>query len=157
VTRQQDTLDARAAADEWAAEHGLPESGGYSGWWYQNSYLGGWWPEGWRKWWANYSAAPGSLIGGLVVAHQYTSTPVDTNLMLESEIVSQTPPPPGGDMPDIDEGWLAKKDAVVTAAGELLSVADQETAEANRKGGPRVTVTRRLADEVRARAEAILK
>lgn len=88
MTRQQDTLDARAAADEWASEHGLPPSGGYSGSWYRDSYLGGWWPNGWLKWWAAYGITPGSIIGGDIVAHQYGSVPVDLDVILESEIVT---------------------------------------------------------------------
>lgn len=88
MTRQQDTLDAKAAADDWAAQHGLPPSGGYSGQWYQDGYLGGWWPEGWSKWWSAYGITPGAILGGLIVAHQFTSSPVDQNVMLESEMGS---------------------------------------------------------------------
>jgi hypothetical protein len=156
VSALADARVARAAADEWAAERGLPPSGGYSGQWYQDGYLNGWWPEGWPKWWAAYGITPGSILGGLVVAHQYTSTPIDSNVMLESEIVSQSG---GGDVPDpnVDYGWQQKKDLVVQTAGELLAVSDQLLAEANRRGGPRAKEIRRLANpEVRARAEKIL-
>jgi hypothetical protein len=58
--------------------------------------------------------------------------------------------------PACDYGWQAKKDLVVATAGELQAVADQITAEANRKGGPRVVATRGLAKAVRDRAQAIL-
>jgi hypothetical protein len=92
MSRTNDVTVARAAADEWAAAHSLPPSGGYSAQFYQNGYLGGWWPPGWPKWWADYSAEAGSIIGNDIVAHQYTSTPVDTNVMLESEIVAPNGP-----------------------------------------------------------------
>lgn len=118
MTRAQDVIDARAAADEWAAGRTLPESGGYSGQWYRDEYLGGWWPEGWRQWWADYSAPPGSLIGGLVVAHQYTSTPIDMDEMLESEIVTQ---PTGDPCAPVE----AQRDGLINTlgyvGGDLLS------------------------------------
>lgn len=93
MTRTSDVLDARAAADEWAAAHALPPSGGYSGAWYQDGYLGGWWPAGWLKWWAAYGIPAGSIIGDDIVAHQYGSTPVDLDVMLDSEIVTGGTPP----------------------------------------------------------------
>lgn len=97
MTREKDVLDARVAADQWAADHGYPPSGGYSADWFVNGYLGGWWPDGWKKWWAAYTnangfPAPGSILVGLVVIHQYASNPVDMNYMLESEVVGPTDP-----------------------------------------------------------------
>lgn len=96
MTRQKDIADARAAADDWAAERGLPPSGGYSADWYVNGYLDGQWPANWVKWWAAYTNAngfppPGSILGGDIVGHQYTSRPVDMNEFLDSEVVSHTP------------------------------------------------------------------
>lgn len=85
--RQGAILRARVAADDFALQRGLPESGGYSGTWYVNQHLGGWWPHGWLKWWADYSQPAGALLGDDVVNHQFTSNPVDTDEMLESEIV----------------------------------------------------------------------
>lgn len=149
-SRQQDVLEARAAADEWAAPLGLPPSGGYSADWYVNDYLNGWWPDAWLKWWAAYGVPPGSIIAGDIVAHQYGSVPVDLDVMLESEIVTHH----GGE--ECDWGWQAKKPTVVQAGGELLSVADQLTAEAMRPSGPRRAVIRTLADGVRQRANTIL-
>lgn len=89
VTRRADTLAARKAADDWAGERGLPPSGGYSGQWFLDGYLNDWWPAGWLKWWAAYGIPAGSILGGDVVAHQYTSTPVDMNEILDSEIVGE--------------------------------------------------------------------
>jgi hypothetical protein len=86
VSRLQDVLDARIAADAWAASKGLPPSGGYSGDWYRLGYLGGWWPEGWLQWWADYSKPPGALLSDTVVGHQYTSTPVDRSLFDDAEV-----------------------------------------------------------------------
>lgn len=118
ASRQQDTIDARKAADDWAASFGLPPSGGYSGSWYQSDYLGGWWPQDWPKWWAAYDIPPGALhgglIAGLVVAHQYTSDPVDQNVLLESEIVTQ-PEPPTDECADLQ----AKVESLVNALGYL--------------------------------------
>lgn len=62
------------------------------------------------------------------------------------------PPPP----PDVDFGWLAKKDLVVGLAGELQNVADQFGIEAGRKSGPRKSMVLALAAGVRSRAEQIL-
>lgn len=129
MSRSDDVLAARAAADEWAADHGLPPSGGYSGQWYVDEYLGGWWPDGWVKWWAAYGITPGSLIGGDVVAHQYTSDPIDMDVMLESEIVTQS----GGDVTDEERQQMQNKiDGLVNSlgyiAGDLLApVAKQKT------------------------------
>jgi antitoxin component of MazEF toxin-antitoxin module len=97
VTRQSEVNAARAAADEWARERGLPPSGGYSGDWYINGYLGGWWPDGWLYWVADYGSPPGSRIRPSAPVHQFTSSPVDTNMMDESEIFAQQAADVGGD------------------------------------------------------------
>lgn len=80
--------NGRQGADDWSAARGLPPSGGYSGTWYVNGYLGGWWPSNWLKWWADYTLPPGALLTAPNVAHQYTSSPVDSDSLLESEILS---------------------------------------------------------------------
>ena len=87
VTRAQDVNDARAAADQWAAERGLPPSGGYSGRSYIDGYLFGWWPD-WHTWLADYGKPAGALLGGNVVGHQYTSTPVDMSVFEDSEVIA---------------------------------------------------------------------
>jgi hypothetical protein len=115
--RQEDTLEARAAADQWAQTHGLPESGGYSGPWYESGYLDGWWPQGWPKWWAAYDGNPGSQLGGLVVAHQYGSTPVDLDVMLESEIVTNG----GSNVTDEERQQMQERiDGLVNALGYIV-------------------------------------
>lgn len=152
-SRQQDVLDALEIMDEWGAQRGLPSTGLYSGDWYIQGYMGGWFPENRMYWLADYGLAPEVLP--MRPIHQYASSPVDMNVMLESEIVTQPPREPEP-TPDVDLGWQAKKNAVVGAAGELQSVSGQLTVEANRKGGPRVTVVRKLALDVKARADLIL-
>lgn len=125
----------------------------------------------WDLWDANYDlvadAAQGFVpYGGWdhCAVKQYQGTTnfhgisgVDLNVLSEAEAAKLTN---GGEEvpdPNVDYGWQAKKDTVVQAAGELLSVSDQLLAEANRKGGPRAKEIRRLANpEVRARAEKIL-
>lgn len=130
MTRQQDTLAARAATDEWAASRGLPPSGGYSGKWFADGYLGGWWPDGWPKWWAAYGIMPGSIIGGDIVAHQYGSDPIDMDVMLESEIVGTGGTPPVDDaerqqMQDTINGLVGSLGYI---AGDLLApVAKQKS------------------------------
>ena len=149
--RKAATLAARRAADEWALARALPPSGGYSGGWYINGYLDGWWPEDWLYWMADYSIPP-ELYPSRPV-HQYASTPIDQNAMLESEIVARGEP----EMPAVDQAWQARKPLIVQTAGELLSLSDQLLAEANRPNGPRKSVVKRLADpELKRRAEAIL-
>jgi hypothetical protein len=111
MSRQLDVTDARAAADEWAAARGLPPSGGYSGDWYVNGYLAGWWPDGWLYWQANYGAPPELLPMRPVV--QFTSTPIDTDVMLESEIVTSTPT-----IPPVDP-CATYKDAIARAVNRL--------------------------------------
>lgn len=148
MTRQQDVLDARAAADEWAAERGDPPSGGYSGPWYQSDYLGGWWPDGWLKWWAAYGIAPGSLIGGPVVAHQYTSTPVDQDVMLDSEIVS-------GGTPPVDDAERAQMQATIDGLVSSLGViAGNALAPVVAQKSPVSKAVKNLVATIRWQAEA---
>jgi hypothetical protein len=56
-----------------------------------------------KQWKAHYGVEPGSLIGGPCVAHQYTSTPIDKNVMLDSEIVTAQPDELPTDEPTADE------------------------------------------------------
>jgi hypothetical protein len=121
--RQKDILDARATMDEWASQMGLPQSGGYSADWYVKDYLDGWWPDNFVKWWANYSAPAGSIIGGDVVAHQYTSSPADLNEMLESEIIQVTGTPTAADC-------QVYKDAIERAVNRLQIELDRKDSHA---------------------------
>lgn len=154
MSHQSDVLAARQAADAWAAERGLPPSGGYSGDWFVNGYLGGWWPDGWLKWWAVYNGAPGSVIGGDIVNHQWTSTPVDRDEMLDSEVVVPQEPPTE---PDCDQDWTNKKELVVNTLGYIQGdIVGRLHAEANRRNGPRKTVINQIADELeRAASQAL--
>jgi hypothetical protein len=93
--RRQDVLDALEVMDAWAAGRGLPPSGVYSGQWYLDGYMSGWFPEGRLYWLADYSRPP-ELFPARPL-HQYSSSPLDTDAMLESEIVSEE-----ADVPAID-------------------------------------------------------
>ena len=88
--RKDDVLRAFDALDTWAAGRGLPEAGIYTSQYFIDLLFGGdeSFLDGRKRWLANYSASAGGVIGGNVVAHQYTSDPVDRDVMLESEIVS---------------------------------------------------------------------
>ena len=90
--RRQDVLDALEVMDAWAAAHGLPAAGMYTGDWFISEYLGGWFPPGRKYWLANYGMAPSVTEDQPV--HQYTSNPIDSDVMLESEIVSSMDPIP---------------------------------------------------------------
>jgi len=94
--RKVDVLEALSVLDDFAADRGLPPAGIYTSQYFINLLFGGDLSfVGERKLWlAHYSMPPGSLIGGNVVAHQYASTPVDRDQMLEGEVggVVVTPP-----------------------------------------------------------------
>jgi hypothetical protein len=89
TSRMTDVLTALAAADRWAAGRGLPAAGGYSGDWYIFGYLAGWWPADRHYWTADYNARVGARLHPLSPVHQFTSTPIDMDVMLESEIVTR--------------------------------------------------------------------
>lgn len=148
VTRSQDVNDARAAADEWAAQRGLPPSGGYSGRWYIDAYLFGWWPDGWAQWLADYSQPAGALLdGNLVVGHQYTSTPVDRSVFEDSEIVNGG----GGDVTDPErEAMQETIDGLVNTLGML--VGDDMKALLRKNAGQYV---KDYVNVARARADAV--
>jgi GH25 family lysozyme M1 (1,4-beta-N-acetylmuramidase) len=92
--RKADVLEALGVLDEFASGRGLPPAGIYTSQYFINLLFGGDLSFiGDRKLWlAHYSRPPGSLIGGNVVAHQYASTPVDRDQMLESEVEAVSPP-----------------------------------------------------------------
>ena len=131
VNRAFDVLDA------WAINHGLPLTGIYWSRYFIDLLFGGvnYWPDR-KQWLAHYGIVPGSLIGGNVVAHQYTSTPVDQNVMLESEIVNGEVP-----MPDCD-GVINGLAYVADDLGDKL------LAEAKRPSGIRKTVVRDIVKEM---------
>lgn len=126
-TRKAATLAARRATDEWALARDLPPSGGYSGDWYINGYLGGWWPTGWLYWLADYSIPP--TLYPTRPVHQYASLPIDQDAMLESEIVNR-----GGDpVDDVERAQMQEKiDGLVNAlgyiAGDILKPLTRPTA-----------------------------
>jgi hypothetical protein len=92
-------LQALAVCDDWATRRGLPATGVYSGDWYVNGYMGGWFPPGRVYWKADYSEAS-VVLTPEVPMRQYTSNPVDKDAMLESEIVSSDT---NGTVPTADE------------------------------------------------------
>lgn len=81
-------LKALQLCDEWASARGLPPTGIYTGDWYLNGYMGGWFPEGRMYWQADYGKAPELLPSRPV--HQYQGSPIDLDAMLESEIITNT-------------------------------------------------------------------
>lgn len=170
ATTEDKVQRAMAECDKIATTGGQ-RTGIYSGRWFWTNqrYMGNTTSFSARKLWdSNYDfqadAAKGFVsYGGWdhVAIKQYVGTTtyygvdnVDLDVLSDEEAAKlaqpQTPP-------DYDAAWQAKKDSVVATAGELLAVADQLLAEANRKNGPRASEIRRLADpEVRSRAEKIL-
>lgn len=157
------------AGDAWAR---WQTTGTYGALWVADGL--GWHPWPWpdRKQWLVYIRNDGAPnLGGTFdgtdnhVMTQYRMdvtengvSGMDRSRLTDAEAAAVEAWLNGGEpMPDIDMAWQEKKGLVVQQAGELLSVADQLLAEANRKGGPRVREIRRLANpEVRARAEKIL-
>jgi hypothetical protein len=109
VTVGQRIGNARRALDvldTWAVRRGLPEAGIYWSDYFIGLLYDGWDGDGRKQWKAHYSARAGSLIGGNVVMHQYTSTPIDMNVMLESEIVQ------GGNADVTDEERAQMQDKI---------------------------------------------
>jgi hypothetical protein len=153
VTRQQDVLDALAAANAFSAEIGVQAAAGvYSGPWYINGYLGGWMPEGVAQWLAVYDGNPGSQLGGLVVGHQFTSTPIDQSVFEDSEI--------GGDVDAAErqayEDRISGLTTTIYDMGDRLG--DAIEAECARPNGaqPRKGTLRDIAAQLHnERAEAV--
>jgi hypothetical protein len=135
---------ALAVLDEWAIERELPLAGIYWSRYFIDLLFGGvnYWPER-KQWLAHYGITPGSLIGGSVVAHQYSSTPIDQNMMLESEIVNGEEPMP--DCSDLVNGLAYVAD----------DLGDKLLAEAKRSS-VRKTVVRNIVKEMeRVRVEQV--
>jgi hypothetical protein len=108
--RQQDVLDALEVMDAWSISRGLPLPGVYSGDWYLRGYMDAWFPPGRVYWQANYALSQDEAGAALLPMRpciQYTSTPIDQNMMLESEIVNGEEP-----MPDCDAYHAAIERAV---------------------------------------------
>ncbi len=151
-----------AAADEWCASYGLPRAGIYSAaWWWSRTGNTTAFMD--RHWWiAEYDGIADAsvytpFVGvGEVRIKQYMGSQIDgtdLDVLSTAEVSEMTQPEPP---PEYDAAWQAKKPIVVSTAGELLTIADQIMAEANRKGGPRAKQTRELSAAVRSRAEIIL-
>jgi GH25 family lysozyme M1 (1,4-beta-N-acetylmuramidase) len=92
--RRDEVLQALDVMDEWAAAHGLPESGIYTSGYYIDLLYGGWYPQNVPLWLAHYGLQAGSPLGQrryntTVVGHQYTSEVLDQNLFLDSEFAPQ--------------------------------------------------------------------
>ncbi len=87
--RRQDILGALGVIDTWSAARGLPPGGMYSGGWYVRDYLGGWFPPNRMYWMADYTISP--TVNATQPVHQYSSTPIDSDIMSESEIVMSVP------------------------------------------------------------------
>jgi hypothetical protein len=144
--RVDDVNRALAVLDEWAIERELPLAGIYWSRYFIDLLFGGvsYWPER-KQWLAHYGITPGSLIGGSVVAHQYSSTPIDQNMMLESEIVN-------GEEPDVPDDCSDLVNGLAYVADDL---GDQLLAEAKRSS-VRKTVVRSIVKEMeRVRTEQV--
>lgn len=148
-TRKDEVLTALDVLSEWGARRGLPRAGIYWSRYFIDLLFGGddsWLPAGTVQWLAHYSAPPGSLIGGNVVAHQYTSTPIDKDEMLESEIVAAEPDP---EEPMLDCEAAEKKaadlvNALGYVAGDVLRPLTRKNAAA---------YVKKAVEQIRAVAE----
>lgn len=147
---QQRCLRALEICDKWATAKNLPPTGVYTGQWYINGYMGGWFPPDRMYWMADYSRPP-ELFPSRPL-HQYTSNPVDKNAMLESEIVTQ-----GGNVTDEERQQYEDKidGLVVTVADIADRLGDQLVAESHR-GYVRKTVIRNIVKQMQAeRVQAV--
>jgi len=137
--RQQDVLDALEVMDDWAITHDLPLTGVYSGDWYIRGYMDAWFPPDRMYWQADYSLSAAEAAEALLPARpviQYTSTPCDQDVMLESEIVNGEVP-----VPDCD--------GLITALSYMADdLGDKLLAEAKRPSGIRKTVVRDIVKEM---------
>jgi hypothetical protein len=144
--RVEDVWEALRTLDEWSIDRGLPLAGIYWSRWFIDLLFDGVDYFGRYQWLAHYGITPGSLIGGLVVAHQYASTPIDLDFMLDSEIVTAVPP----DDPPADCAGLIN--GLAHVADDL---GDQLLAEAKRSS-VRKTVVRQIVKEMqRVRTEEV--
>jgi hypothetical protein len=116
--RQQDVLDALEVMDDWSAARGLPAPGCYSGDWYLRGYMDAWFPPDRVYWQANYALSSNEAADALLPMRpviQYTSTPIDQNAMLDSEIVNRGGEPVSGECEELQ----AKVDSLVNALGYI--------------------------------------
>jgi hypothetical protein len=95
--RVEDVNIALDTLDEWARDRGLLPAGIYWSQYYIDLLFGGVDYFSRTQWRAHYIGpsgwpAPGSLIGGLIVGHQWTSSPVDKNVFLASEFQASPEP-----------------------------------------------------------------
>lgn len=145
--RQQDVLDALEVMDNYAIEHDLPPTGVYSGDWYIRGYMDAWFPPDRVYWKADYSQNEVTAMVNLstsVPIIQYTSDPLDQNVMLDSEIISEPEPAPDG-----------CDDLVNALAYVCDDLGDQLLAETKRTT-MRKTVVRAIVKEMqRVRTETI--
>lgn len=148
--RQQDVLDALEVMDQWSIDHDLPLPGIYSGDWYIRGYMDAWFPPERVYWQANYALSQVEADEALLPMRpciQYTSTPIDQNVMLESEIVNGEEPEP---VPDDD--CIALINGLSYVADDL---GDKLLAEAKRPS-IRKTVVRDIVKEMaRVRTEQV--
>jgi len=143
--RKDDVLRALEALNEWSAARGLPDAGMYTSRYYADRLLDGWLPNGVKLWLASYGVEPGSLIGGDCVAHQYTSTPIDQDMMLESEIINPDFPgvPPNPLPTDCD----AYRSVIERGVNRLQIELDRKTA-ASKPAALRRTLIREIQSEL---------
>lgn len=126
--RRRDVVIALDEANQWAAERELPEAGGYTGKWFVDGYLDRQFPAV-PLWDANYGQAPslGPVLYGIGhrVIHQYTSTPVDLNVMDDAEIIVVAEPEPEPTVADMRQALAYLADISATHAAEVARVARQ--------------------------------
>ena len=168
VEDRTDAIDrAISVMDAWSVDHGKPLPGIYTGrWWWQGYVADTTVFRGRDLWDADYDGVDDIFYGFVAYGgwskralKQYVGSPLDTNVLSaaeEARVLGSVSPDPAP-APECDWGWVAKKSDVVSTAGQLLTVADQLLAEANRASGPRKTVVRQLATgEMKPRVERIL-
>ena len=145
--RQQDVLDALEVMDAYAIDHDLPPTGVYSGDWYIRGYMDAWFPPGRVYWKADYSLSEMGAAASLSVdvpIIQYTSDPIDTNTMLESEVNVEPPLPPEG------------CDDLVNALAYVCDDLGDQLLEETKRPTVRKTVVRSIVKEMqRVRTEQI--
>jgi hypothetical protein len=150
--RKDDVMLALDAINTWSSARGLPEAGIYTSRYFINLLFDGWMPSGVKLWLASYGVTPGSLIGGDCVAHQYGSTPIDMDVMLESEIVTGGPP-----VDDAERAAMqAQIDSLVTTVADIADrLGDQLLAECKRSSVRKTTVRGIVAEMEAERVQAV--
>ncbi len=91
---QERCLEALDLCDGWADVAGIPMTGIYTGDWYINGYMNGWFPPDRKYWQANYSLTQAEAKQAVLLARpmiQYGAQPVDMDVMHESELVNVQP------------------------------------------------------------------